>query len=176
MGTKSVEGEVSDGRSRRVGNTERSSDCGGGDGGSGVSGVGSDGGSGVSGVGQCDGIVADASVILADAGEGGVDGLGVGRHGRVAIKGAEGALVRSADGGGVHGYGSSSVTDSWCSGIAHGWGANNACVGAGQQSAQDDKLQTFQSEVRTVPSVQGDSKRWTQFRTSIFPELYMVCE
>jgi len=24
--------------------------------------------------------------------------------------------------------------------------------------------------------IQGDSKRWTQFRTSIFPELYMVCE
>jgi len=25
-------------------------------------------------------------------------------------------------------------------------------------------------------SVQCDSKRWTQFRTSIFPELYTVCE
>ena len=24
--------------------------------------------------------------------------------------------------------------------------------------------------------LQRDSKRWTQFRTSIFPELYMVCE
>ena len=24
--------------------------------------------------------------------------------------------------------------------------------------------------------IQGDSKRWTQFRTSIFPELYTVCE
>jgi len=24
--------------------------------------------------------------------------------------------------------------------------------------------------------IQGDSKRWTQFRTSIFPKLYMVCE
>jgi len=24
--------------------------------------------------------------------------------------------------------------------------------------------------------IQGDSKRWTQFRTSVFPELYMVCE
>ena len=24
--------------------------------------------------------------------------------------------------------------------------------------------------------IQDDSKRWTQFRTSIFPELYMVCE
>jgi len=24
-------------------------------------------------------------------------------------------------------------------------------------------------------AVQRDSKRWTQFRTSIFPELYMVC-
>jgi len=24
--------------------------------------------------------------------------------------------------------------------------------------------------------IQGDSKRWTQFRTSIFPELYMACE
>ena len=23
--------------------------------------------------------------------------------------------------------------------------------------------------------IQRDSKRWTQFRTSIFPELYMVC-
>ena len=27
-----------------------------------------------------------------------------------------------------------------------------------------------------VSNIQGDSKRWTQFRTSIFPELYMVCE
>jgi len=25
-------------------------------------------------------------------------------------------------------------------------------------------------------TIQGDSKRWTQFRTSIFPELYMICE
>jgi len=24
--------------------------------------------------------------------------------------------------------------------------------------------------------IQGDSKRWTQFSMSIFPELYMVCE
>jgi len=24
--------------------------------------------------------------------------------------------------------------------------------------------------------IQHDSKRWTQFRTFIFPELYMVCE
>jgi hypothetical protein len=24
--------------------------------------------------------------------------------------------------------------------------------------------------------IQRDSKRWTQFRTSIFPELYIVCE
>jgi len=24
-------------------------------------------------------------------------------------------------------------------------------------------------------SIQRDSKRWTQFLTSIFPELYMVC-
>ena len=24
--------------------------------------------------------------------------------------------------------------------------------------------------------IQRDSKRWTQFRTSIFPELYTVCE
>ena len=26
------------------------------------------------------------------------------------------------------------------------------------------------------PSVQGDSKRWTQFLTSVLPELYTVCE
>ena len=25
-------------------------------------------------------------------------------------------------------------------------------------------------------NIQHDSKRWTQFCTSIFPELYMVCE
>ena len=24
--------------------------------------------------------------------------------------------------------------------------------------------------------IQGDLKRWAEFRTSIFPELYMVCE
>jgi len=24
--------------------------------------------------------------------------------------------------------------------------------------------------------IEGDSKRWTQFRTSISPELYTVCE
>ena len=29
---------------------------------------------------------------------------------------------------------------------------------------------------KTSPEIQGDSKRWTQFRKSIFPELYMVCE
>ena len=28
----------------------------------------------------------------------------------------------------------------------------------------------------TLLEIQRDSKRWTQFRTSIFPELYMVCE
>jgi len=28
----------------------------------------------------------------------------------------------------------------------------------------------------TFLNIQGDSKRWTEFRTSIFPELYMVCE
>ena len=82
MNTKSVEAEMGDGRSRRVSYTKGSGDCGGcvsggGVSGSGVSG-GGEGGGGVSGVGQCDGIVADASVILADAGEGGVDGLGVG--------------------------------------------------------------------------------------------------
>jgi len=26
------------------------------------------------------------------------------------------------------------------------------------------------------PEIQGDSKIWTEFRMSIFPELYMVCE
>ena len=25
-------------------------------------------------------------------------------------------------------------------------------------------------------NIQVDSKRWTQFRTSIFPELYKICE
>ena len=155
MDAKSVEGEVSDGGSRRVSDTEGSGDCGSGEGGCGES------GGGVSGVGQCDGIVADAGVVLSDAGEGGVDGLGVRRHGRVAVKGAEGALVRSADGGGVHGYGGSSVTegwsrgvaDGWSRGVAHGWGSNDAGVGACQQGAQDDKLQTIQCEVRTAHSV-----------------------
>jgi len=28
----------------------------------------------------------------------------------------------------------------------------------------------------TADIIQRDSKRWTQFRTSIFPELCMVCE
>ena len=27
----------------------------------------------------------------------------------------------------------------------------------------------------TGPTIQHDSKRWTQFHTSIFPEIYMVC-
>jgi hypothetical protein len=27
-----------------------------------------------------------------------------------------------------------------------------------------------------IQNIQGDSKRWTQFRTSMFSELYMVCE
>jgi len=70
MDTKSVEAEVSDGRSRRVSDTEGSGDCGGGVSGVGGESGGGDGGGGVSGVGQCDGIVADASVVLADAGEG----------------------------------------------------------------------------------------------------------
>jgi hypothetical protein len=29
---------------------------------------------------------------------------------------------------------------------------------------------------RIILNTQRDSKRWTQFRTSVFPELYMVCE
>jgi len=29
---------------------------------------------------------------------------------------------------------------------------------------------------RKALKIQRDSKRWTQFRTSVFPELYMVCE
>jgi hypothetical protein len=33
-----------------------------------------------------------------------------------------------------------------------------------------------QMNQHTFMKVQGDSKRWTQFRTSIFPELYVVCE
>ena len=34
----------------------------------------------------------------------------------------------------------------------------------------------LQDTVYQHQEVQRDSKRWTQFRTSIFPELYMVCE
>jgi hypothetical protein len=30
--------------------------------------------------------------------------------------------------------------------------------------------------IRALIKVQRDLERWTQFRTSIFPELYMVCE
>jgi hypothetical protein len=64
VGTKSVEGEVSDGGGGRVSDTDGSGECGC-----------SNGGGGVSGVGQGDGIVADAGVVLADAGEGGIHGL-----------------------------------------------------------------------------------------------------
>ena len=53
----------------------------------------------------------------------------------------------------MHGYGGSSVSDGWCSSVAHGWGTNDAGVGAGQQSAQDDKLQTINCEVSTFRSV-----------------------
>ena len=31
-------------------------------------------------------------------------------------------------------------------------------------------------KIMEINVIQRDSKRWTQFRTSIFPELYMVCE
>jgi hypothetical protein len=30
--------------------------------------------------------------------------------------------------------------------------------------------------LKIIEFMERDSKRWTQFRTSIFPELYMVCE
>lgn len=50
--------------------------------------------------------------------------------------------MRSADGGGVYGYGGSSVTQGWCRGVAHSWGAYDAGVGSGHQGAQDDKLET----------------------------------
>jgi len=34
------------------------------------------------------------------------------------------------------------------------------------------KLCAYQEALK----IQDDSKRWTQFRTSVFPEMYMVCE
>ena len=44
--------------------------------------------------------------------------------------------------------------------------------GAGQQLNKCRDRDVGHSKIY----IQGDSKRWTQFRTSIFPELYMVCE
>ena len=39
------------------------------------------------------------------------------------------------------------------------------------------KVSVFSFSVRTLPpNIQVYSKRWTQFRMSIFPELYTVCE
>jgi len=37
-------------------------------------------------------------------------------------------------------------------------------------------LYTVRDLVLHVINIQRDLKRWTQFRTSIFPELYTVCE
>ena len=63
MGTKPIEVEVSDGGGGRVSDAQRSGECGCSDGGGGNR-------SGVSGVSQCNGIVANAGVVLPDAGEG----------------------------------------------------------------------------------------------------------
>ena len=37
-------------------------------------------------------------------------------------------------------------------------------------------MKLLKLQYREIIKIQGDSKRWTQFRTPIFPELYMVCE
>ena len=50
------------------------------------------------------------------------------------------------------------------------------------QTANDSHSESRKSDLTSNTSVpsknntQGDSKRWTQFRTSTFPELYTVCE
>jgi hypothetical protein len=106
MGTKSIKGEMSDGRCGGVSDTQGSGDdgcCSASDtqwsgetqGGGSVSetqGSGETQGGGDAG-GQSNSVVADTGVVLADAGEGGVNGLRVVRHSRVAVQGANGALV-----------------------------------------------------------------------------------
>ena len=37
-------------------------------------------------------------------------------------------------------------------------------------------LEYFKKNISSYAIVQRDSKKWTQFRTAIYPELYMVCE
>ena len=46
----------------------------------------------------------------------------------------------------------------------------------GEHSASYFYCPSEQCVVVCVLHIQVDEKRWTQFRTSIFPELYMVCE
>jgi hypothetical protein len=155
MGTKSIEGEMSDGRGGGVSDTQGSGSVSetqgsdtqwSGDGGGSLSET--QGSANVSdsqwsgdggGVSQSNSVVADTGVVLADAGEGRVNGFRVVRHSRVAVQGANGALLRGADGGGVHGYRGGSV--------AHGWNTQDSGVGRGHQSGEDDKLQKNQSLV-----------------------------
>jgi hypothetical protein len=128
MGTKSVESEVSDCRGSRICDAEG---C-------------SYGGGGVSSVSQSDGVVADAGVVLADAGEGRVHGLRVVGHGGVAIQGANGTLMGSANSGCVHSHWGGGVSSYWGGSVAHSGGTQEPGFGNSHQGCQDDKLQTIQ--------------------------------
>lgn len=77
MGTKSVESEMSDCRGGRICDTKGCS--------YGWGGRVSDGGGSISSVSESDGVVADASVVLPDAGEGRVHGLRVVGHSGVTV-------------------------------------------------------------------------------------------
>ncbi|KAG8238344.1 hypothetical protein J437_LFUL018280 [Ladona fulva] len=135
-----------------VGNSEKT---GPGDGG----GVGSDGGSGVvsgvggggvvTGIGGGGGvgksIIAHSDVRLADGGEWGVNGLGVGGHLSQVAVAPEGVLVLGGDGGGGHSHRGVSVGYSSGCGITSvvgdgGGSAEVSSVGNSQAGSEDNKL------------------------------------
>jgi hypothetical protein len=116
-----------------------------------------------------EGIIGDASVELADAGEGTVHSFGVMRDGLVATEGTDDALVGGADGWGMDGVGSGVSHGDWgmshgqgggvsyshggglvdVSGAdsrsgrvsGHGGGSDETGIGVGQSGGEDDELQ-----------------------------------
>ena len=55
-------------------------------------------------------------------------------------------------------------------------GPVSGCCKQGSETFGSIESLELDDELRNLRKVQRDSKRWTQFHTSIFPELYMVCE
>ena len=105
---------------------------------------------GYGGVSESDGVITDACVVLADAGESGVHGLRVVGHSGVSVQAAHCALVGSADGGGVDAgvaVSGGGVTHSGGGvAVSHSGGSQVAGVGYSDEGGEDNKLEAKRVE------------------------------